>query len=164
MFLHTFRFALALLAAVLATNASAAEGVSGPYTATVERVVDGDTIAVRVTVWLELDLRVLVRVRGIDAPELRGRCEFEKKRAAAAMGALGQLVAAGPLTLTNIEGDKYFGRVVADVASAKGADVAAAMVAGGFARPYSGGTGGGWCEISARDPGPDRVAQAAAGR
>jgi endonuclease YncB( thermonuclease family) len=159
MFLHSFRFAFALLAAFLASNASAAEGVAGPYAATVERVVDGDTIAVRVTVWLDLDLRVLVRVRGIDAPELRGRCEFEKKRAVAAMGALGQLVAAGPLTLTNVESDKYFGRVVADVASAKGADIAAAMLAGGFARPYAGGSRGGWCEIGAREAGPDTVAQ-----
>ena len=119
----------------------------GPYLATVERVVDGDTLAVRVTVWLDLDVSVLVRIRGVDAPELRGRCDSETRRAKAAAAALGRLLAGGSVVLTEIEGDKFFGRVVADVVTPAGQDVAGALLAGGHARPYSGGRRGGWCEV-----------------
>jgi len=51
------------------------------------------------------------------------------------------------VTLTAIEGDKYFGRVVADVATSEGEDIAALLVAGGFARAYAGGARASWCEI-----------------
>ncbi len=49
----------------------AGQTLAGPYTAIVERVIDGDTLAVRVPVWIGQELTVLVRVRGIDAPERR---------------------------------------------------------------------------------------------
>ena len=64
----------------------AGQTLAGPYTATVERVVDGDTLAVRVPVWIGQELTVLVRVRGIDAPERKSRCATERaltKRASA---------------------------------------------------------------------------------
>jgi endonuclease YncB( thermonuclease family) len=61
--LRCFALGLAGLAAI---PAPAAERLSGPYSAAVERVVDGDTLAVRVRVWLGHELAVLVRVRGID--------------------------------------------------------------------------------------------------
>jgi endonuclease YncB( thermonuclease family) len=131
--------------------APAAELLAGPYAAVVEQVVDGDTLAVRVTVWLQQDLRVLVRLRGIDAPELSGKCPSEKRRAKEAASALGRLVADGSVMLTRIEGDKYFGRVLADVATPAGADVSLALMAGGFARPYDGRARGGWCEIGAAE-------------
>ena len=63
-----------------ARGPGAAERLAGPYPAEVERIVDGDTLAVRVAIWLEQDLNVLVRIRGIDAPELRGRCDDETDR------------------------------------------------------------------------------------
>ena len=51
-----------------------AETLTGPVAAIVERVVDGDTLAVRARVWLGQDIHVLVRIRGIDAPELKANC------------------------------------------------------------------------------------------
>ena len=119
--------------------AAAAERLAGPYPAEVERVVDGDTLAVRVAIWLQQDLNVLVRIRGIDAPELRGRCDDEKARARGGMVALEELVAGGEVALTAIEGDKYFGRVIADVATSAGENVGAALIAGGYVRTYDGG-------------------------
>src|SRR5687768_1031563 len=132
MFLRACRAGLLLLLATATAGAAPAERLPGPYIGAVERVVDGDTIAVRVTVWLQQDLRVLVRVRGIDAPELRGKCEAEKARAAAAAAELARLVSAGPVVLTNIEGDKYYGRVLADVVTQAGADVGTSLVQRGF--------------------------------
>jgi micrococcal nuclease len=134
------------VAAICATGVAAAvERLAGPYPAEVERVVDGDTLAVRVAVWLQQDLSVLVRIRGIDAPELHGRCEDEKAQAREAAVALERLVAGGEVALTVIEGDKYFGRVIADVATSAGENVGAALVAGGYARTYDGGKRGSWC-------------------
>ena len=141
----------ALLAGTIACTigASAAEILPGPYPAIVERVVDGDTLGARVAVWLGQELSVLVRVRGVDAPELRGRCASERAEAREASRALEKLVAGHAVVLTRIEGDKYFGRVVADVATPEGEDVGATLVAGGHARPYDGGARTQWCEPGA---------------
>ena len=132
-----------------AIGASAAEILPGPYPATVERVVDGDTLGARVAVWLGQELSVLVRIRGVDAPELRGRCASERVEARVAQRALEALVAGHAVVLTRIEGDKYFGRVVADVATPEAGDLGAALVAGGHARPYDGGARRPWCEPGA---------------
>ena len=140
--------ALAIAAAMLAASspASARDTLKGPYAAAIERVVDGDTIAVRVTIWLNQELTVLVRIRGIDAPEMRSRCAEERDLADRARARLALMTGDGPVVLTNITGEKYWGRVLADIATAEGGDVAAAMLAAGLARPYSGGTRLSWCE------------------
>jgi endonuclease YncB( thermonuclease family) len=151
MFLASAARILLALAALFGT-ADAAELLPGPYRGDVERVIDGDTLAVRVTVWLGQDLRVLVRVRGVDAPELRGQCDAEKARARDAAAALARLVAGGPVVLTAIEGDKYYGRVVADVTTSEGNHVGLALISGGFVRPYDGAARSGWCEIGATEP------------
>ena len=135
----------AIVAASAPSLAGAAERLAGPYSAAVERVVDGDTLAVRVAIWIEQDLSVLVRIRGIDAPEVRGKCESEKEHAREATVALQQLVAGGDVALTTIEGDKYFGRVIADVMTSAGENVGAALIASGHVRTYDGGERESWC-------------------
>ena len=135
----------AIVAASMPGSAAAGEPLAGPYTAAVERVVDGDTLAVRVAIWIEQDLSVLVRIRGIDAPEVRGKCESEKEHAREATLALQELVAGGDVALTTIEGDKYFGRVIADVTTSAGESVGAALIASGHVRTYDGGERESWC-------------------
>lgn len=61
---------VALLLAALPV--SAAEELPGPFAADVVRVIDGDTFLARVHLWLGLALSTRVRIRGIDAPELKG--------------------------------------------------------------------------------------------
>src|SRR5688500_15732704 len=102
MFLDRTLAVMALLAMGLSGASTAAEILPGPYAGAVERVVDGDTLAVRVNVWLGQELRVLVRVRGIDAPELRGDCEAEKAQARDATAALARLVGDGSVVLSAI--------------------------------------------------------------
>jgi endonuclease YncB( thermonuclease family) len=125
--------------------ADAGERLAGPFAATVERVIDGDSLAVRVKIWLGLDVSTIVRLRGIDAPELSARCPEERRRALAAREGLAALVAGGDISLAAVETDKYGGRVVADVADAAGRPLAATLVGAGLARPYDGGRRGGWC-------------------
>ncbi len=123
----------------------AGQTLTGPYTATVERVIDGDTLAVRVPVWIGQELTVLVRVRGIDAPERKSRCATERRLAKRASAYLAAMVDGGPVRLTRIAGGKYFGRVLADVTTAEGNDVARLLLYRKLVRPYRGKARAGWC-------------------
>ena len=109
------------------------------------RTVDGDTFEARVQVSPGLDLNTRVRLRGIDAPELKASCPQELQMAEAASAALRGLLGEGEVTISNIGPDKYSGRVVADVATRRTANVSAALLAAGHARSYSGGHRNGWC-------------------
>lgn len=126
------------LSAVFAVPA-AAEVFAGPVEARVLRVIDGDTFLAEALVWPGHSVRVSVRIRGIDAPEMRGRCAAEKAAAREARAALAALLGDGPVTVSNIGGAKYYGRVLADVADGEGRAVAPALLRLGLARPYDGG-------------------------
>lgn len=131
-----------------------ADPLAGPVAAEVVRVVDGDTIRVRALIWLDLSLDVLVRIRGIDAPELNGDCEGEETLAEAATQALTMIVGDDSLQLRGIDDDKYFGRVVADVVTTGGIDLGGAMLEAGFVRPYDGGARLPWCPMTLGALGP----------
>ena len=125
-------------------KAGAADGeLGGPVTARVLRVVDGDTIAVEVRLWLDLHLTTLVRVAEIDAPELDGSCERERSLAEAARTFLDMRLAGSMVRLSDIQRDKYNGRVVAQVMMEDGAMLASALMTEGLASPY--GSGRSWC-------------------
>ena len=81
------------------------------------RTIDGDTFEARVHLPPGLDLTTRVRLRGIDAPELKAACPQELQMAEAATAALRALLGEGDVRIFNIGPDKYGGRVVADVAT-----------------------------------------------
>ena len=109
------------------------------------RTIDGDTFEARVSLWPGLEMTTRVRLRGIDAPELKAACESEFTKAEAAASALRRLLAEGDVAIFNIGPDKYAGRVVADAATRRTPNVSSALLAGGFARSYDGGRRDGWC-------------------
>jgi endonuclease YncB( thermonuclease family) len=123
------------------------EALAGPVEATVERVVDGDTIDVTAHIWLGQTLSVRVRIAGVDTPELEARCEQERRMALAARDYLARRVMGTDVTLTQIVYDKYGGRVRADVADTAG-DIGHALLSAGFARPYHGERRRSWCEAA----------------
>jgi endonuclease YncB( thermonuclease family) len=90
------------------------------------------------------DLVARVRLRGIDAPEMKASCREELDKAEAATEALRGLLREGGVTISNLGTEKY-GRVLADVATKRTANVSAALLAGGYARSYNGGHRDGWC-------------------
>jgi endonuclease YncB( thermonuclease family) len=114
----------------------------------VVRTIDGDTFEARVHLWPGLEMTTRVRLRGIDAPELKASCPQELQMAEAAGSALRGLLDEGDVTIYNIGPDKYNGRVVADAATRRTENVSAALLASGFARRYGGGRRGGWCDVS----------------
>ena len=104
----------------LASSSSAlAQEVPSPYSeyyGTVERVIDGDTLTVRVLLWPGLEAIYAVRARDIDAPELRGaKCPQEKLWAEEARTQAEKLYGPGTtVRIENVELDS-FGRAVADL-------------------------------------------------
>jgi endonuclease YncB( thermonuclease family) len=122
------------------------EVLPGPVTARVLRVHDGDTLVVRARIWVGQELEIKVRLAGIDAPELRGRCPAERVLARRARDFLRNRIGAGPVRLNLIQYGKYAGRVLARVETDDGEDLAAMLIAAGLARPYDGGKRGSWCD------------------
>jgi len=108
------------------------------------RTIDGDTFLARVHQRDGRDLVARVRLRGIDAPEMKASCQQELDKAEAATEALRNLLGQGGVTISNLGPDKY-GRVLADVATRRTANVSAALLAGGYVRSYNGGHRDGWC-------------------
>jgi endonuclease YncB( thermonuclease family) len=109
------------------------------------RIIDGDTVEVRAHVWLDQMIVTRVRLRSIDAPEMRAGCPEEARRAAAARDALVALLGDGKIYLTSLGRDKYGGRVLGDLLTAEGYSISSRMLTTGHARPYAGGKRQGWC-------------------
>ena len=113
--------------------------IAGPVKARIVRIVDGDTLLVDAHPWPGHAVRVSVRLRGIDTPELRSKCSGERKAADRARSELERLVSGfATVELINVSGGKYYGRVLADLMAGK-RDIAGAMLQSGLARPYQGG-------------------------
>jgi micrococcal nuclease len=80
------------------------------------KVYDGDTITIAFRLPYEGSAlyRSSVRLNGIDAPEIKGKNEDEKKAAQLAKHSLETLILDKTVTLKNIQTEKY-GRILADV-------------------------------------------------
>ncbi len=136
-----------------ARNASASGPMPplGRYAVDVLRVIDGDTFEARVHVWPGHELTTRIRLRGIDAPEIKARCDGERVQAEAALTALRAMLSDRDVSIWNLGPDKYSGRVVADAGTRRIPDVSAALLAKGVARSYTGGHRNGWCDATPGD-------------
>ena len=147
-FLRPAAFPGLVVACLAAVVPARAEVLPGPVAADVIRVIDGDTLALRARIWIGIDIVVNARIRGIDAPELRGRCGAEKALAEDALARLEALAGGKSVRLRRVENDKYAGRVLADIVTDDGIDLGAAMLESGLARPYDGSARAPWCDVA----------------
>jgi endonuclease YncB( thermonuclease family) len=131
--------------AVSLSTAEAGQDFRGPVAAIVLNIIDGDTFLADAQVWPGQFVRVNVRIRGIDAPEMKSRCAGEHDAALRARDALAELIGDGAVSISNIGGAKYYGRVLADVETQQGVPVAEEMLGRSLVRPYEGGRRAGWC-------------------
>ena len=115
------------------------------YPAEVLRVLDGDTFEARVRIWPGHDVTTRVRLRNIDAPEMKARCDDEREKAVAARDLLARLLEEGGVAISNVGQDKYGGRVDADASTRRTPDVGLAILDAGLARRYGGGRRESWC-------------------
>lgn len=122
----------------------------GPIQATVEKVIDGDTIAVKAHIWVGQDVSVLVRVAGVDTPELSGRCARERNKAKAARKFVSRIISGKKILLENIRQGKYAGRVIAHVTTPNGESLTKTLLETGHGRPYKKRRKNIWCCKSER--------------
>ena len=128
----------------------------GPYPALVTHIVDGDTFEARMRIWFGLEKVTLVRVRGIDAPELHARCAAEARGAQAARSTLRDFIGGRRVLLRDVGVDKYGGRIDASVwvfdpsaPQAPPENLDTLMLAAGLVRIYHGGRRQSWCTQAA---------------
>lgn len=138
--------ALALLGAASALRLAISAEDYGAVPAQFIRCYDGDTCTFDIPDWPPIVGRAIpVRLAGIDAPEIRGKCADEKRRAILARDALtGLLSRAQAIELRHLGRDKYF-RLGAEI-RADGEPAAERLLAAGLVRPYDGGKRESWCE------------------
>ncbi len=112
----------------------------------VTSIYDADTFRVSIKNYPAIvGERIPIRVLGVDAPEIRGKCEREKQLARLAKQfTVKQLRGAKVITLSKVQRGKYF-RILAYV-DIDGKDLSTLLINAGHARPYDGGKRQGWCE------------------
>lgn len=110
------------------------------------RCYDGDTCTFNIPGWpAVVGERITVRIRGLDTPEVKGRCARERELAREARRTVvDALREATAIEFRRVGRDKYF-RLLAEV-WADGESVGDRLLARGLARPYDGGTKHAWCE------------------
>jgi endonuclease YncB( thermonuclease family) len=105
-------------------------------TARIERVVDGDTVVVST----DSGAAIHVRMLGIDAPEMRGRCPDETEQARRASRHLSTLLPSGSIVTLTSEAEGWtkdrYGRLLGRI-SIDGQDAGDRLVAKGLARYWS---------------------------
>lgn len=131
---------IAAFLSVFMTEALARDEIAGPVEAEILRIIDGDTLLVEARPWPQQRMEVYVRIRGIDAPEMKSKCPRIREAGSEARKALEGLMASSErVQLIHISGDKYFGRIVADVMLPDGRSAADSMQRMGLVRAYDGG-------------------------
>lgn len=131
----------------LSPDARAGEVLDGPISATVTRVIDGDTVEVDAHIWPGQTVRVAVRLKGIDAPEIRrSSCAQEKALGADARDYLVKLFHRNKdVALFDVREGKYAGRVVAKIKTPTGNEPAQALLSNGLAVSWSKRASADWC-------------------
>jgi len=152
-FIALWFLALIVILLGLNFNAHSKEVLSGRYEATVVSVYDGDTFRAKVAIWPGLVQTILIRVRGVNTPEIRGKCAEEKVMAKEARDFLATLL--GDVAyLENVFLGKYAGRVIATVYTVEGMEVSFIIIENGHGEYYDGkSTRRNWC---AKNPKEDQ--------
>jgi micrococcal nuclease len=124
--------------------------IQGPVEADVISVTDGDSIKIAAFPWPDEATIRDVRIRGIDTPEVRGRCQYEKDLAAAAKSFVTDLVNKNKKRVKllvigcNSTQGGQFGRCLADV-HVGSVPIAGALIEKGLARTNMGEERKPWC-------------------
>ena len=118
-------------------------------TVTVSKVIsvyDGDTFRVNIDSLPPIvGKNIAIRVNGVDTPEIRGKCQYEKDLALEARDFVrAKLANAKEIKLTNLQRGKYF-RVVANVL-VDGVSLERELLDNKLAYRYDGGKKAGWCK------------------
>ena len=113
------------------------------------KITDGDTIKLDVSKESPLvkKLGLSVRIKGIDTPEKgsKAKCDKENILGQQATVFTTYLIGNKELLLSQVQNDKYGGRIVATV-KVGGVDIAQELLKKGLARVYNGEKKKSWCD------------------
>jgi micrococcal nuclease len=111
------------------------------YNAKLIKVVDGDTVDLRIDLGFNVFTEQRFRLLGINAPETHSKDADEKTRGKAAADYLKSLLAGeGQLVATTVlDKQEKYGRFLAKIVNASGENVNDEMVKAGHAKLYDGG-------------------------
>ena len=117
-------------------------------TVTVSKVIsvyDGDTFRVDIdSLPAIVGKNIAIRLNGVDTPEIRGKCQYEKDLALKARDFVrNKLANAKEIKLNKLQRGKYF-RVVADV-MVDGVSLEKELLENKLAYKYTGGKKSSWC-------------------
>ena len=113
------------------------------YQATVDRIVDGDTIDVTLDLGFDIFYRGRIRFAGINAPESRTKDAVEKAAGLAAKRYVDDWVTSHDRKIiieTSLDATGKYGRILGRILNAAGECLNDEMVSLGHATPYFGGT------------------------
>lgn len=120
------------------------------YNWKVIRVVDGDTLEIA-NDFLPQELKLFIRIKGIDTPEKEARAQCKKERILGqkATELTSKIIATAQknkqaITFSEIKWDKYGGRIVAKVMINE-SDLGQELIKKGLARVYNGEKKKSWC-------------------
>ena len=130
---------------LIITSAQAAPQYGTVTVSKVISVYDGDTFRVDIDSLPPIvGKNIAIRVNGIDTPEIRGKCQYEKSLALEARDFVrAKLANAKEIKLTNLQRGKYF-RVVANVV-VDGVSLEQELLDNELAYEYDGGKKLSWC-------------------
>ena len=112
----------------------------------ITEVYDGDSFKANINSWPAIiGKEIIVRIKGIDAPELPGKCQQEHLLAKLSRQHTAQLLDQSfRIELKNMQRDRYF-RILADVYVDR-IDLGKSLISHHLAIPYQGGPKHNWCQ------------------
>jgi len=136
--MHVLSVICVLFFSPLISAAQAKQVLPGPFPFELVEVIDGDTFRARVDIWLGQSVTVRVRLKGIDTPEMKGKCAAEKELARQAKAFAENWFKKNQARLVNVHYGTYAGRVLATAQTKSGDSLSAALLAENLAKPYRG--------------------------
>ena len=146
MLIKTLIIHIAILPFVLSMPVQSAPQYGTVTVSKVISVYDGDTFRVNIgSLSPIVGKNIPIRVNGVDTPEIRGKCQYEKDLALEARDFVRvKLANAKEIKLTNLQRGKYF-RVVANVV-VDGVSLEQELLDNELAYEYDGGKKLSWCK------------------
>jgi len=137
---------LAMLMSVMAAFTASAAEYYGPYTADVVRIIDGDTVVLKVHAWPGLTQKISLRLDGVNTPEKRRAPECEKIQGRKATAFTKAFIgSAQAVRISDVHLGKFAGRALGKITVPGKGDLGAALLQAGLAREYHGGHRDPWC-------------------
>ena len=116
----------------------------GPYNATVQEVINAETIKFDVAVWPGEQKSIEIGVLGVDSPSIVGRCDTEELLAKEATE-MTRIFIGDQARLSDVRQSASNGKFYAKIRNKRGKSLSDALIESGYGVPYVEGEKASWC-------------------